>query len=304
MQPFILTSQTPVLWRSKDIVQLGLDPQQALHLPADIAQSLLKQASGNPLPLMRTYDITPAHSIALNRENLAQEELVRRFETEIVIHGAGRMGMTIAVLLANAGFPTIRIFDKKHITQADVTSWGPSRTDIGSRRDYIAYLLIERIHRGTWPRMLRQPTTASRTLTLMCPDPVADWPWFSPQLTDELIASDKPHIVVASGTDKVHFSSVIVPGKTACMRCHDAHLVDHDPSWALISSQLIGRPSIDVTPSNLILFAAHTITQLIQEWTNDQHKDINRLWEISFPELSKTWIATTQHPACGCGWNI
>ena len=304
MKTFILNAQTPVLWRSKDEVQFGLNPHQSIRVPVEVAQQILQSAQEHETGPFQFNEITPSHTTALNRENLAHDDVQRRLDTEIIIQGAGRMGTTIAVLLAGAGYPTIRVHDKSHITQADVTAWGPSRTDVGSRRDYIAYLLIERIYRGTWPRILRKPTTASRTLTVICPDPVADWPWFSPSLTDKAMANDMDHVVISSGSHNVHISSVIEPGKTSCMRCRDASLVDVDSAWPLITSQLIGRPPVDTTPSGLVLYAAHYATQLIHHWATGLRRESTGLWDISWPDLHTTFTALTPHPACGCQWNL
>ena len=300
MQTFFQPKFAPLLWRSKDQVQFGIHPTDCVRMSKEIALSILPQQD---CAVDVPDDVTPEHLIAMHREQLEPNELSKRVDTEIVIIGAGRMGTTIAVLLANAGYPTIRVHDKQPVTLADVTTWGASRIDVGMRRDFTAHLIIERIYRGTWPRILRKMQTATRKLVILCPDPVADWPWFAPNLTDDLISKDQPHIVVASSPSNVHFSSVIVPGKSACMRCHDAHLTEIDSAWPLITSQLIGRPMLDVTPSGLILYAAHFITQAVHRWVIEKQADANRLWDIAWPSFNATYNSMSVHPACGCQWN-
>jgi hypothetical protein len=308
-----ITSHIPVLWRSKDEVQIGLHPMHALRMPIDAAHKYLtasvntqqKESSKTATAHLQDAEpiADPAHYIAYQREDLTKEQKANRLNTEIVIQGAGRMGTTIAILLAGAGYPLIRIHDDQKITSNDLCIWGASRVDIGSRRDHTAHLLIERIHRGTWPSILRRTSTASQRLTILCPDPVTDWPWFAPNLTDKLLASDQAHMVLASGPTNIHISSVIEPGLTSCMKCRDAHLTDADASWPLLTSQLIGRPPLDLAPSGLILFAAHFATQLVNEWVDGRLVHPNRLWDISWPSMATEFTEMFPHPACGCSWN-
>ena len=308
-----ITSHIPVLWRSKEEVQIGLHPMHSLRMPIDAAHKFLAAAitAEQEKPSTRAETSAhsvepvadPAHYIAYQREDLTKEQQANRLNTEIVIQGAGRIGTTIAILLAGAGYPLIRIHDAQKITSNDLCIWGASRVDIGSRRDHTAHLLIERIHRGTWPSILRRTSTATQRLTILCPDPVTDWPWFAPNLTDKLIASDQAHLVLASGPTNIHVSSVIEPGVTSCMKCRDAHLTDADPSWPLLTSQLIGRPPLDLAPSGLVLYAAHFATQLVSEWVDSRSVLPNRLWDISWPSLATEFTTMFPHPACGCGWN-
>lgn len=300
----------PILWRSKTEVQLGLNPTQSVRIPANQLQQLLDsppegmQSESCDVRLRDTdSDVTPLHLMSIDREQLSKNDQQLRLDTEITIQGAGRMGTTIAVLLASAGYPTIRIHDDKRVTLADVTAWGASRIDVGTRRDYTAHMIIERIYQGTWPKILRKPKRASRAITILCPDPVADWPWFAPNASDALLANDEAHLAIACGLSQVHITSVIEPGKSACLRCRDAHAVDADSSWPLISAQLIGRPMLDFTPASLVLFAAQFATQQIHAWRCEDSYPSNQMWNIDWPSFDTTTTLMSAHPACGCMWN-
>ena len=303
---FATLNRVPVLWRSKDEMQFGIHPTQSIRMAPQTAHNLL-QENLERIESTVTPDLSmipsPEHLTALHREGFTSYEIKNILETKITIFGAGRMGMTIAVLLAGSGYPAIHIQDATRVKPDDVTTWGASRIDIGARRDNVAYLLIERMYRGTFASIPRRNLSATKHLAILCPDPVADWPWFPPQMTDQFIASDQPHIAVACGPQNIHISSVIHPGRTACMKCHDAHLVDADSSWPLISSQLIGRPMNDQTPNTLLLFSAHFVLQLVHAWTNSTNVTESRLWDVQWPSLNTVHTTMTPHPACGCGWN-
>ena len=54
---------------------------------------------------------------------------------------------------------------------------------------------------------------------------------------------DRPHLAIVLGEDSILVGPLVVPGRTACLRCRDLHRRDADPAWPAIATQLVGRPA-------------------------------------------------------------
>src|SRR5258708_24971775 len=54
---------------------------------------------------------------------------------------------------------------------------------------------------------------------------------------------DKTAHLVASASEAIGVvGPLVIPGRTACLRCLDLFRTDRDPAWPLILAQLAGRP--------------------------------------------------------------
>jgi len=306
-----------VLWRNKNQVQFGIDPKTQIRADSKIAAHLIANCTGH-LTLEEIIQTA-------NREGLDTEQLLltvsrliksglltsdtvlqmpRTFATaEIEIQGAGRLGTTVAILLAQCGFLNIHIHDSKKVTLSDVTAWGASRVDVGARRDHTALMIIDRIQRGVWPRMVRAAKSRSQRLVILCPDQVGQSVWFAPDLTDRLIAADLPHLVAGAGQNEALVSTVLSPSHTACLRCHNARLTDMDPAWPLLSAQLVGRPPQDLAPSGLLLHTATLVVEIVSQWAHEANYVDSGFWAIDWPSTDKSFNQLNTHAACGCQWN-
>lgn len=313
----IFTAGINVLWRTKNEVQFGIDPATQVRTDAQTAAHLIANCTGH-----LTLDEVVK---AATRENLDTEKLLftvsrlmksglmttdadlverRKFsEAEIEIQGAGRLGTTIAILLAERGFTNIHIHDPNKVTLSDITAWGASRVDVGARRDHTALMIIDRIQRGVWPRMVRAAKSRGNRLVVLCPDQVGQSVWFAPDLTDHLIAADLPHLVAGAGKNQASVSTVLHPAHTACLRCHNARLADMDSAWPLLTTQLIGRPKQDLAPTGLLLHTATLVTDIVYQWAQEANYLESGFWQIDWPSANKSFSQLSTHAACGCQWN-
>lgn len=307
-----------VLWRSKNEVQFGIDPANNVRTDSKIAAHLIANCTGH-LTLSEILHSAlrnnlDADVVALTISRLinsglmdSQVQVVKQqsfIDTQIEIKGAGRLGTTIAVMLAHSGFTNIHIHDDNKVTLADVTAWGASRVDVGARRDHTALMIIERIQRGTWPRMLRPTKTGSKNLVILCPDQVGQSVWFQPDLTDEQIAADRPHLFAGVGRTQGQVSTILNPKATACLRCHNARLTDLDPAWPLLSAQLVGRPTQDLAPAPLILHVASLVLELVSDWAQNPTNLESGIWQVNWPSATRTLLPLSTHGSCGCQWNM
>jgi hypothetical protein len=313
----IFSAGMNVLWRTKNEVQFGIDPRTQVRADSKIAAHLIANCTGH---LTLDEIVHVANRAGLDTEQLlltvsrliksglltadTSTQKTRIFAaTEIEIQGAGRLGTTVAILLAQNGFLNIHIHDANKVTLSDVTAWGASRVDVGARRDHTALMIIDRIQRGVWPRMVRAAKSRSRRLVILCPDQVGQSVWFAPDLTDRLIAADQPHLVAGAGQSQALVSTVLSPSHTACLRCHNARLTDMDSAWPLLSAQLIGRPPQDLAPTGLLLHTATLVVDLVSQWAQDANYLESGFWAIDWPSTKKSFNQLDTHAACGCQWN-
>lgn len=62
-----------------------------------------------------------------------------------------------------------------------------------------------------------------------------------PQVGERLMADGLPHLVAAGSEAIGIVGPLVVPGRTACLRCLDLTRAELDPAWPLILAQLAGR---------------------------------------------------------------
>jgi hypothetical protein len=118
---------------------------------------------------------------------------------------------------------------------------------------------------------------------------------------DEHLRSGLPHLVVAAGAGGYRVGPFVVPGTTACLRCVDAHLGEHDPRRAVVVEQLAGRVAVPDDPLLATVATAWAVRDVLRYLAG---------------ELPTSWSATIdlgpapgpvrrdweRHPYCGCCW--
>lgn len=325
------------LQRNSKTIQLGLNPQTAVQLPnvfrgvldscdgshtvAQLAELALefdldKTSTLNVIellikngllisstPQLRSLSSNQAsHLLDAQRATHSNPtSIANRTAARITIVGAGRNGSTLALLLGNSGFANIRIIDSTRISNSDLTPWGFSRLDVGARRDYVVQTLLERVHREQLQTMRLKETRSKSSLIVFAPDPIADIPYLEPHLVDLAVSSDTPYLVLASSDRSALVTAINIPGVTGCVRCFHLHQQDQDSDWPKLISQLVGRSTPDITPTDLVLRAALFSYQQIANWIDFNSTDLNHWWYLS----GSTETVETQnypHVSCGCFW--
>lgn len=121
---------------------------------------------------------------------------------------------------------------------------------------------------------------------------------------DQWLAEDAPHLVLA-GTGRpgsLRLGPFVQPGRTACLRCVDAHEATLDPRRQLLVEQLSELPPAPVDPLVVALACAWAARDLATylagrrptTWSAtvdlDAEQPVVRRWE--------------RHPWCGCAWDL
>ncbi|RJQ80703.1 hypothetical protein D5S17_06550 [Pseudonocardiaceae bacterium YIM PH 21723] len=257
-RPRILSGLT-VLRRSADTLQLGIDPRHGVILGglsaglSDLVGLLDGTRDRDDL-----IDTDPqAHellSVLFTAGVLEQERPIparlrpdlanwslraqpggmpSRAKTTLLVHGDGRIGIAVALLLAGAGVGHVRLRGSGMVRPEDV-GCGYLDSDIGRPRETAAAEAITRLT----PEVGTRPLTGSRTPDLviltdhLVPDP----------LTVSRLMSDRiPHLTARSREGVGIVGPLVFPGSSSCLNCADLHRRDLDPEWGILAAQLSGR---------------------------------------------------------------
>lgn len=145
--------------------------------------------------------------------------------------------------------------------------------------------------------VLAAPSHDDPAVVLLVRDGVVPRP-----LLDVLMRADRPHLLVSTSPAAVTLGPFVEPGRTACVRCVDAHRTDTDPRWPVVVEQAAATPPVPRHPL-LHPLALTWAAGDIQAWLCGRRPS--------------TWSATVRlddglrhertdwarHPACGCAWD-
>ena len=125
-----------------------------------------------------------------------------------------------------------------------------------------------------------------------------------PQVGQQLVADGLPHLV-ATGQEAIGIvGPLVVPGRTACLRCLNLTRAELDPAWPLILAQLAGRQAEPpacgavLTASVAALAAAQAL--LFVDRPARAGPAWNGTLELEMPGWQwrrRTWLP---HPDCAC----
>jgi len=304
---------------------LGLDAavaDQLLQLLLDA--SVVDDAAVSPVPLAslshlerdRLAPDLASISVLSGRLDGGIDTIGRRQRATVAVFGAGRVGTTIATLLAAAGVGHIVVDDHTPCRAADCAPGGSSTSDTGSTRAQAAHAAIHRASGSV--RTSALPPAKRPDIAVLAPAGA-----LAPQLADQLMRSDTPHLLAAVKETTGIVGPFVTPGATACLRCLDLHRTDRDPAWPLIAAQLATegrRPAVnacDVVLATLVAsIAAMQVLTAIDaagEPLRSPSSASARAQALPLPTHDGTLEITLPdwrirrrgwflHPACGCRW--
>ncbi|MFF9848761.1 TOMM precursor leader peptide-binding protein [Streptomyces litmocidini] len=240
----------------------------------------------------------------------AARTLAARRALRVQVRGAGRVGTTVASLLAAAGVGSVEVLDSGRVEPWETAPGGLPAESVGERRATAARRLVSRWTR-TWGRGGRsggigpgEPGAPGLSLVVVTPrdglgayvpDPLPAEPWISTG-TPHLYAG----VLEATGT----VGPLVLPGGTACARCLQEELTDRD----LVTPRLLAQwrsgaphplPACDLALATAVagLAAAHALAFL----DGDLPASTGTRWEASLPVLEWRAERLRPHPACPCG---
>lgn len=230
----------------------------------------------------------------------------------VVVHGAGRVGVALACLLAASGVGRVRVAATGTVLARD-TGTGLLDADVGRPAVHAA---ADAVTRSGGPALgdveaARRATVRPDLIVLTAgrhPDPV---------VAAELATSGRPHLVV--GVDDLDddpgdgravgvVGPLVLPGRTACLRCDDLARTAVDPAWPRVAADLAGaRPAVPPALAAAVAAVAadHALALLDTGFVDPPAADrpASLGAQLLLDPRRGTWrtVPRPAHPACGCG---
>lgn len=294
MRP-LLRPGTHVLRRADGSLQLGLDPGLAVVVDArpELRASLLDGSADCHDQLVGLLD---THALLVDERVLMP----------LIGRTGGRLPRASGAALArDAGHDAgARITARE---QARVALVGFGHPDGAGLVDEIGGLLARAGLRRERPRTATSPATRRRHRTVGVLLGVGEP---DRELADTWMREQTPFVSVRLTEGRAVVGPFVVPGRTACLRCVDAHHTDADREWPLLVRQYAAAASRDradgapepVDPSLAALavaWAARDLTSYVDgrrpsTWSATLVFD----HDLATVE-TRAWL---RHPDCGCGW--
>jgi bacteriocin biosynthesis cyclodehydratase domain-containing protein len=213
----------------------------------------------------------------------------RRTYCRVDVVGAGRIGATIARLLAAGGIGDVGVDDHALVTPADVSPGGHPAHSVGLARDRsLGDLLPTRADLAD----------ADLDFVVLAPEDEAG----TPHIAAGLHRGGVPHLLVRVVETTGVVGPLVVPGSTACLRCLDLHRTDRDRDWPAIVDQIARKPTAippcDTSLATAVagLAAGHVLGYL--DGYNVASIDGTVTVELPYGlPRRKSW---TPHPDCEC----
>lgn len=306
--------------------ELGLEPAFADRLLALLVDALVvDDAATDPAALARLSlserdrlapDLASISLLSTGVDGgLATLELRRR--ARVAVLGAGRVGASVAALLAAAGVGHVVVDDDGLCAPTDCAPGGASIGNIGASRAAAGAAVIQRASAST---QVGPFDAAERPdLVVLAPRDAA-----APQIGDQLLRDGTPHLFVGVRETTAVVGPLVVPGESACLRCLDLRRADRDPAWPLIAAQLAAAPPGAPAPAcdvALASLAASVAALQTLAWI-DAGKAVTRLsgrpalpalpalpatfdgtLEVTLPDWRIRRRPWSPHPSCGCHWS-
>ncbi|TWH32012.1 bacteriocin biosynthesis cyclodehydratase domain-containing protein [Isoptericola variabilis J7] len=171
---------------------------------------------------------------------------------------------------------------------------GYRRDDVGTPRERaLTELLAERHPRTDVVHEVdgREPDA----VVVVEPD-VAD-----PDRYGRLLGDGVPHLPVVVREADVVVGPLVLPGRSACVRCAHRHVADADARWPRLVQQLRGRepdrPQETTLAANAAALAAGQVLALLD---GARPAAVGAALEVALPEAVPRVRPVQPHPGCGC----
>jgi ThiF family len=342
MRPALKAGLLPV-WRDRDTLQFGTDPRRAKALgglgPTAAVISLLDGSRDRDalIATAQAYGI-PAQAVSRVLELLAEagvlddfpsgwhaslpdrvrarlapelataalayadtdggaRTLTRRRAAFVRVHGAGRTGACVASFLAASGVGHVACADPEPAEPADLAPAGLVEPDLGAPRQEGATRAVQRAA----PDVRTRDDGAVPDLVILT-RPVL------PDLTDALVRDRVPHLALWADEAIGVLGPLVLPGRSACLRCVGLRKADADPQWPKVLAQAtfarVQPQACDTVLAAMAatLACAQALALIDRAGSpSDTPVTVNGTLEVVLPDWQwrrRTW---PPHPACTCG---
>jgi bacteriocin biosynthesis cyclodehydratase domain-containing protein len=327
------------VWRNRDTVQIGIDPRRAialtgmrgaaglLHLldgsrdrhqvlaaagdlgldatAADRVLTLLAAAgalddcpAGGALAAGTRARLAPelaTTSLAHRDADGGARTLARRQAARVRVHGASRAGLSIAGLLSAAGVGLV--LSTGPAAPRPGPAWPATPPPPGRPRTAT----------GGPGTVTGRPGIAAgpRSRPRRHPDLVILADSHGRELPGVLVSHAVPHLAASASEAIGVVGPLVLPGRSACLRCLDLARAERDPAWPLILAQLASQAAADPVGCDTVLatmVAAQAAAQALAflDQGAGAAAVADGTLELVLPDWQwrrRTW---RPHPHCGC----
>lgn len=223
--------------------------------------------------------------------------LRRRRTATVVVHGAGRVGMSVASLLAAAGVGRVHVADRGPVRPGDVAPAGIPAADVDRTLSGAA---VSALHRVAPEVQSGAPAPGRRPDLVVLPsvEPV------DATLRGVLVDAGVPHLVVGVRETTAVAGPLVLPGLTGCLRCADLHRTDRDPAWPVVAAQLAGVRRRRDEPCDVVLATVAAGVAALQCLAHLDGRPVaatGASLELALPDWRLRRRGWPPHPRCDCG---
>lgn len=297
-----------VLRRDARDLQVGLDPRDAVVLPdrEDVRRCLdrLRVADERPADPARTADRGTLDVLATADLLVDADRVLPLMPAASAAGDRAVPRADVAALVRRSGEDAADLLTARTGARIGVAAFGP----VGAERlgDDLRALLGRagiRTHPVGVPGA--RPRAAPGAVVLVgVGEPHRE-------LLDGWVRDGVPHLVVRLAEGVATLGPFVVPGRTACLRCVDAHHTDADPAWPLLVEQYArasGRDRCDGVPEPVdalsaavaTAWAARDVASYVEGHQPSTWSGTIRLDPRLDSVETRTW---PRHAECGCGWD-
>ncbi|MDN5915660.1 MAG: TOMM precursor leader peptide-binding protein, partial [Pseudonocardia sp.] len=311
----VLAPHLCVLVRGPDSRQVGLDPVHGLVLedlcpatvsmldelgqaPVDVADLLRRAVGRGADPDTVTAVLHALLSAGLLRDARTPDRVAgRRADSQVEVRGDGPLALAVAAALARAGVGAVHVRTSGAVAPSDLLVAGLPTHALGLDRSRIAPELLA----AAAPQV--RTTAPGRTP----PDLVVLTDAQARRLdeADRLIVRAVEHLVVRMRDGRGVVGPLVLPGRSACLRCLDLHRTGLDPGWPALTATLADRTGSaepGVLAATAALGAAQALLALDGPTTGGPPPPtLDATLELDLDSatvLTRVWAA---HPGCPCG---
>lgn len=227
------------------------------------------------------------------------DTVLARGHRHVRVRGGGRLGTSVAAVLAGAGVGHVAVEDDRRVTPADLAPAAAGRDHVGLPRSTAAGQAVRRAAGRPEP----PPTAAGDRpdLVVLVEHAAAD-----AGAAEGLVRADVPHLSVLVRDDEVVVGPLVRPGAGPCLHCLDLHRTDRDPAWPSVLAQLLRPPPGTPEPEEtalVTLAAGLAALQCLGHLDGvAEPASVGATLEIELPDGLVGRRAWPAHPRCGCHW--
>lgn len=290
-----------------DAAAAGVTPDSAAGLLDLLAEAgALDDAAADTAPLApleraerdRIAPDLGAVSLLRPLPGAALDALHRRRAAAVWVVGGGRIGVPVATLLAGSGVGHVGVEAGGAVDATDTVPGGWQLADVGLPAAEATRSAVRRIA----PTTCCGPLPAGRRpdVAVLVGSAGRD-----PERRQQLLRSGVPHLAVGVREVTGVVGPLVLPGRSACLRCLDLTRSDRDAAWPLMSAQLTGGGADGTAAGATVLTvatAAVAAGQLLALLDSGSPATVNGTLELRSSDWRLRRRGWSPHPACGCAW--